>query len=231
MSDPERKSAMARTLERLKSRKRNVQGTPSPGSVSSTPPALATTSPAPQSSPGVSEHGVQRVQPPQIFPFPAVEAKPVIMYSFPSEDGSTNTVPLVELSQVNMAQNPPASASHQIQLQQSVQNQQNQNQQTTVFEPKIVSVTSNSTVPLIDLESGAAYSEISDQNKEVPAPKDPWEEQISNRVQPQQNPCQSPNNSQTSPQRQINNSPQCNVSLISYSHFNLVIFELGKAHQ
>ena len=230
MSDPERKSAMARTLERLKSRKRNVQGTPSPGSVSSTPPALATTSPAPQSSPGVSEHGVQRVQPPQIFPFPAVEAKPVIMYSFPSEDGSTNTVPLVELSQVNMAQNPPASASHQIQLQQSVQNQQNQNQQTTVFEPKIVSVTSNSTVPLIDLESGAAYSEISDKNEEVPVPKDPWQEQISNRVQLHQNPCQSPN-SQTSPQRQINNSPQCNNSLISYSHFNLVIFELGEAHQ
>ena len=40
MSDPERKSAMARTLERLKSRKRNVQGT-SPGS-SSTPPASNT---------------------------------------------------------------------------------------------------------------------------------------------------------------------------------------------
>ena len=229
MSDPERKSAMARTLERLKSRKRNVQGTPSPGLVSSTPPALATTSPAPQPSPGVLEHGGQGVQSPQIFPFPAVEAKPVIMYSFPSEDGSTNTVPLVELSQVNMAQNPPASSatSHQIQLQQSVQNQQNQNQQTQVFEPKIVSVTSSSTVPLIDLESGAAYSEISDQNEEVPpAPKDPWKEQISNRVQPQQNPCQSPN-SQTSPQRQINNSPQCNVSLISYSHFNLVIFELS----
>ena len=207
MSDPERKSAMARTLERLKSRKRNVQGTPSPGSVSSTPPALATTSPAPQPSPGVSEHGVQRVQPPQFFPFPAVEAKPVIMYSFPSEDGSTNTVPLVELSQVNMAQSPPASAtSHQ--NQQSVQNQQNQNQQTQVFEPKIVSVTSSSTVPLIDLESGAAYSEISDQNEEVP-------------VQPQQKPCQLPN-SQTSPQRQVNNYTQCNVSLISHSHFNLV---------
>lgn len=215
MSDPERKSAMARTLERLKSRKRNVQGTPSPGSVSSTPPALATTSPAPQPSPGVSEHGVQRVQPPQFFPFPAVEAKPVIMYSFPSEDGSTNTVPLVELSQVNMTQTSPASHQNQ----QSVQNQKNQNQQTTVFEPKIVSVTSSSTVPLIDLESGATYSEISDQNEKVPAPKDPWEEQISNRVQPQQNPCQSPN-SQTSPQRQINNSPQCNVSLISYTHFN-----------
>ena len=215
MSDPERKSAMARTLERLKSRKRNVQGTPSPGSVSSTPPALATTSPAPQPSPGVSEHGVQRVQPPQFFPFPAVEAKPVIMYSFPSEDGSTNTVPLVELSQVNMTQTSPASHQNQ----QSVQNQKNQNQQITVFEPKIVSVTSSSTVPLIDLESGAAYSEISDQNEEVPAPKDPWKEQISNRVQPQQNPCQSPN-SQTSPQRQINNSPQCNVSLISYTHFN-----------
>ena len=224
MSDPERKSAMARTLERLKSRKRNVQGTPSPGSVSSTPPALATTSPAPQPSPGVSEHGVQRVQPPQIFPFPAVEAKPVIMYSFPSEDGSTNTVPLVELSQVNMAQTPPVSAtSHQIQLQQSVQNQQNQSQQTTVFDPKIVSVTSNSTVPLIDLESGAAYSEISDKNEEVPVPKDPWEEQISNRVQPQQKPCQLPN-SQISPQRQVNCSPQCNVSLISHSHFDLVIF-------
>ena len=215
MSDPERKSAMARTLERLKSRKRNVQGTPSPGSVSSTPPALATTSPAPQPSPGVSEHGVQRVQPPQFFPFPAVEAKPVIMYSFPSEDGSTNTVPLVELSQVNMTQTSPASHQNQ----QSVQNQKNQNQQITVFEPKIVSVTSSSTVPLIDLESGATYSEISDQNEKVPAPKDPWEEQISNRVQPQQNPCQSPN-SQTSPQRQINNSPQCNVSLISYTHFN-----------
>ena len=221
MSDPDRKSAMARTLERLKSRKRNVQGTPSPGLVSNTPPALATTSPVPQPSPGVSEDGVQGVQP-QIFPFPAVEAKPVIMYSFPSEDGSTNTVPLVELSQVNnlaQSQAPASSASHQIQLQQSVQNQ---NQQTQVFEPKIVSVTSSSTVPLIDLESGAAYSEISDQNEEVPAPKDPWKEQISNRVQPQQNPCQSPN-SQTSPQCQINNSPQCNVSLIS--HYNLVIFE------
>ena len=220
MSDPERKSAMARTLERLKSRKRNVQGTPSPGSVSSTPPALATTSPAPKPSPGVSEHGVKVVQPPQIFPFSAVEAKPVIMYSFPSEDGSTNTVPLVELSQVNMAQSPSASAtSHQ--NQESVQNQQNQKQQTTqIFEPKIVSVTSSNTVPLIDLES-----EISDKNEEVPVPKDPWEEQISNRVQPQQKPCQLPN-SQISPQRQVNCSPQCNVSLISYSHFNLVIFEL-----
>ena len=230
MSDPERKSAMARTLERLKSRKRNVQGTPSPGSVSSTPPALATTSPAPQPSPGVSEHGVKVVQPPQIFPFSAVEAKPVIMYSFPSEDGSTNTVPLVELSQVNMAQSPPASAtSNQIQLQQSFQNQQNQNHQTTVFDPKIVSVTSSSTVPLIDLESGVAYSysEISDKNEEVPVPKDPWEEQISNRVQPQQKPCQLPN-SQISPQRQVNCSPQCNVSLISHSHFDLVIFEISR---
>ena len=224
MSDPERKSAMARTLERLKSRKRNVQGTPSPGlSVSSTPPALATTSPAPQPSPGVSEHGVQGAVQPPIFPFPAVqEAKPVIMYSFPSEDGSTNTVPLVELSQVNMAQSPSASAtSHQ--NQESVQNQQNQKQQTTqIFEPKIVSVTSSNTVPLIDLES-----EISDKNEEVPVPKDPWEEQISNRVQPQQKPCQLPN-SQISPQRQVNCSPQCNVSLISHSHFDLVIFEISR---
>ena len=176
MSDPERKSAMARTLERLKSRKRNVQGTPSPGLGSNTPPALATTSPAPQPSAGGSEHEVQGVvQPSQIFPFPAVEAKPVIMYSFSSEDGSTNTVPLVELSQVNMAQSQaPTSASHQIQLQQSVQNQlQNQNQQqpATVFAPKIVSVTSSSTVQCIDLESGTTYSETSDQNEEVPTPQ------------------------------------------------------------
>ena len=214
MSDPERKSAMARTLERLKSRKRNVQGTPSPGLVSSTPPALP--------SPGGSEHGGQGGLQPQIFPFPAVQTKPVIMYSFPSEDGSTNTVPLVELSQVNLAHSQASSASsHQIQLQESVQNQQNQNQQTTVFEPKIVSVTSSSTVQCIDLES-----ETSDQNEEVSAPKDPWKEQISSRVQPQQNPCQSPN-SQTSPQCQINNSPQCNISLII--HFALVIFGSCKA--
>ena len=71
------KSAMARTLERLKSRKRNTQSV-SPGA----PAASASTSSVPTA------------------PKPSV-----IMYSFPSEDGSTNTVPLIDLSDVNPVQN------------------------------------------------------------------------------------------------------------------------------
>ena len=88
-------------------------------------------------------------------------AKPsVIMYSFPSEDGSTNTVPLLELPQVDMTQN----------------DSQVEYQDPTL--PKIVSVTSSSLVPLIDLAS----AEATDSNKIAP------QQEIVNHVQPQTSP-------------------------------------------
>ena len=92
------KSAMARTLERLKSRKRNSQSV-SPGAPSASVPSSI---PPPQQS--------------------------VIMYSFPSEDGSTSTVPLIDLSEVNV-QNSQTSTTQPIQVRPQPNLSHNQPQQ------------------------------------------------------------------------------------------------------
>ena len=85
--DGKKTSAMARTLERLKSRKRNSQSV-SPGA------AQSASVPTPSS-----------ISPQQS----------VIMYSFPSEDGSTSTVPLIDLSEVNV-QNSQSSTTQSIKV-------------------------------------------------------------------------------------------------------------------